>query len=154
MVSQGTVCLRTAAHGERGKTVRFGRLLGSSKVTTDRIIEGWGAPTSIAARGRDVLAIQDTCEVKFKTTARRRRGLGEIGKGNIHGLLLHAMVTVDEVRVGRAPYGPLELEPGTQTVTVAAERFLPYAQRLRLPPLWIAPSGQVDKLLAATRRGR
>ena len=46
-----------------------------------------------------------------------------------------AMVTVDDARVGRAPYGPLELEPGTHAVTVTAERFLPYVQRLQVPGL-------------------
>ena len=46
-----------------------------------------------------------------------------------------AIVTVDETKVGRAPYGPLELEPGTHSVTVAAERFLPYAQRLQVEGL-------------------
>lgn len=95
MVSRGSACLRRAANGVRGKIVRYDRFLGNPKVTTDRIIEGWGATTAVAARGRDVLAIQDTCEVHIKTTAERRRGLGEIGKGNNHGLLLHAMVAVD-----------------------------------------------------------
>ena len=45
--------------------------------------------------GRHVLAIQDTSEIKFNTTAQRRRGLGEIAKGQAHGALLHAMVAVD-----------------------------------------------------------
>ncbi len=46
-----------------------------------------------------------------------------------------AMVTVDDTKVGRAPYGPLELEPGTHAVTVTAERFLPYVERLQVPGL-------------------
>lgn len=41
-----------------------------------------------------------------------------------------AIVTVDDSRVGPAPLGPLELEPGTHSVTVSAERFLPFSQRL------------------------
>lgn len=52
-----------------------------------------------------------------------------------------AIVTVDDARVGRAPYGPLELEPGTHIVTVTAERFLPYAERLQVPGL-----GKVQQL--------
>ena len=52
-----------------------------------------------------------------------------------------AIVTVDDDRVGRAPYGPLELEPGTHAVTVSADRFLPYAQRLQVPGL-----GKVQQL--------
>jgi hypothetical protein len=47
------------------------------------------------ARGRDILAIQDTCEIGIKTTCERRRGLGEVGKGNAPGVFLHAMIAVD-----------------------------------------------------------
>jgi formylglycine-generating enzyme required for sulfatase activity len=46
-----------------------------------------------------------------------------------------AIVTVDDSRVGTAPYGPLELEPGTHSVTVQADRFLPFEQRLSVPGL-------------------
>ena len=46
-----------------------------------------------------------------------------------------ALVTVDDTRVGQAPYGPVELEPGTHSVTVTAERFLPFSQRLTVPGL-------------------
>lgn len=46
-----------------------------------------------------------------------------------------AFVTVDDTSVGRSPYGPLELEPGTHAVTVTAERFLPYVHRLVVPGL-------------------
>ena len=38
-----------------------------------------------------------------------------------------AVVTVDGSLVGKAPYGPIELEPGDHTVRVQAERFLPFA---------------------------
>ena len=37
-----------------------------------------------------------------------------------------ALVTVDDSLVGRAPYGPIELEPGEHTVRVESERFLPF----------------------------
>lgn len=46
-----------------------------------------------------------------------------------------AFVTVDDTRVGSAPFGPLELEPGTHSVTVTADRFLPFTQRLAVPGL-------------------
>jgi hypothetical protein len=41
------------------------------------------------------LAIQDTTEVKFPTTAQRRRGLGPVKKGNTYGVVAHAMIAVD-----------------------------------------------------------
>jgi hypothetical protein len=75
--------------------VRFNRLLGNAKVTTERIIESWSDGTVAAAEGRHVLAIQDTSEINFTTTAERRRGLGETAKGNVRGLLLHPMLAVD-----------------------------------------------------------
>src|SRR5260370_37021478 len=95
MVAGSDVCLRRLAKGNRGREVRFNRFLGNAKVTTARIIESWSDGTAAAAEGRHILAIQDTSEINFATTARRRRGLGETGKGNGHGVLLHSMLAVD-----------------------------------------------------------
>ena len=75
--------------------MQFNRFLGNPKVTTERVIESWSEGTAAAAEGRHVLAIQDTSEINFATTAERRRGLGEIGKGNGRGVLLHPMLAVD-----------------------------------------------------------
>ncbi len=94
MVAGKDVCLRRLAKGVRGREVRFNRFLGNVKVTTERVIESWSEGTA-AAEGRHVLAIQDTSEISFATTAERRRGLGEIGKGNGRGVLLHPMLAVD-----------------------------------------------------------
>lgn len=95
MVAGKDVCLRRLAKGVRAREVRFNRFLGNVKVTTERVIEGWSEGTVAAAEGRHVLAIQDTSEINFATTAERRRGLGEIGKGNGRGVLLHPMLAVD-----------------------------------------------------------
>lgn len=95
MVARKSVCLRRLAGGRRRGIVRFGRFLANQRVTVERLIEGWGVPTATACAGRHVLAIQDTSELNFRTTAGRRRGLGEIGKGVGRGLLLHAMLAVD-----------------------------------------------------------
>src|SRR5260370_6380917 len=95
MVAGKDVCLRRLSKGNRAREVRFNRLLGNDKVTTERIIESWSEGTVAAAEGRHVLAIQDTSEINFTTTAERRRGLGQAAKGNVHGLLLHPMLAVD-----------------------------------------------------------
>jgi len=95
MVGRKSVCLRRLAGGDRGAIVRFGRFLANPRVTVERLIEGWGGQTAAACAGRHVLAIQDSSEINFRTTAGRRRGLGEIGKGVGRGLLLHAMLAVD-----------------------------------------------------------
>jgi hypothetical protein len=95
MVAGKDVCLRRLAKGIRAQEVRFNRFLGNDKVTLARVIESWSECTAAAAEGRHVLAIQDTSEINFTTTAMRRRGLGEIGKGNGRGVLLHPMLAVD-----------------------------------------------------------
>jgi hypothetical protein len=95
MVAGKDVCLRRLSKGDRALEVRFNRFLGHEKVTAERIIESWSESTVAAVTGRHVLAIQDTSEIHFHTTAQRRRGLGEIGKGNHRGVLLHPMLAVD-----------------------------------------------------------
>jgi hypothetical protein len=95
MVVRPSVCLRRLARGRRSQLVAFGRFLANPRVTVDRLIEGWGDQTAVAAAGRHVLAIQDTSEINFRTTSKRRRGLGKIGKGGGRGVLLHAMLALD-----------------------------------------------------------
>lgn len=95
MVAGKDVCLRRLSGGDRALEVRFNRFLGNDKVTIERIIESWSESTVGAVAGRHVLAIQDTSEIHFNTTSQRRRGLGEIGRGNHHGVLLHPLLAVD-----------------------------------------------------------
>ena len=95
MASRASVCLRRLAGGRRDGIVGFGRFLSNRRVTVERLIEGWGEATSRACEGRHVLAIQDLSEVNFRTRPEDRRGLGAVGRGNAHGLLLHAMLAVD-----------------------------------------------------------
>jgi len=95
MVAGKDVCLRRLARGVRAREVRFNRFLGNARVTTERVIESWSEGTVGAVTSRHVLAIQDTSEIHFNTAPQRRRGLGEIGKGNNHGVLLHPMLAVD-----------------------------------------------------------
>jgi hypothetical protein len=95
MVGRASVCLRRLAEGRRGSIVGFGRFLSNPRVSVDRLIEGWGQEAAAACVDRHVLAIQDLSEVNFGTRPDERRGLGRIGHGNAHGVLLHAMVAVD-----------------------------------------------------------
>jgi len=82
--------------GEGAQTKAFRRFLTNKRVTLERLIESWSHQTAPAAAGRHVLAIQDSSEIQFNTTAERTRGLGEVGKGKgRRGALLHAMVAVD-----------------------------------------------------------
>jgi hypothetical protein len=95
MVARESACLRRLAGGRRGEVVAFSRFMANPRVTTQALIEGWGAELAAACAGRHVLAIQDTSEFNFATTKDRRRGLGEIGKGVGRGLMLHALLGVD-----------------------------------------------------------
>lgn len=95
MLSRESVCVRHLARGKRAAVVGFGRFLANGRVSLERLIEGWGEEASEACSERHVLAIQDLSEVNLGTRPNDRRGLGEIGHGISHGLLLHAMVAVD-----------------------------------------------------------
>ncbi len=46
-----------------------------------------------------------------------------------------AIVTIDEGIVGQTPYGPIELQPGIHSVSVSADRFLPFADVFEIPGL-------------------
>ena len=94
MSSRKTVCLRRLG-GDRKGELQAGRFFASPKVTAAKLVAGWSDLTGAACAGRHVLAIQDRSEVKFPTTAQRRRGLGPVGKGNAFGVLVHAMIAVD-----------------------------------------------------------
>ena len=77
MVARKSVCLRRLARGRRSEIIRYGRFLANPKVSVAALLEGWGEQTAGAAKGRHVLAIQDTSEINFHTSAGRQRGLGE-----------------------------------------------------------------------------
>lgn len=49
--------------------------------------------------------------------------------------MVDALVTVDDTIIGKAPLGPIELEPGSHSVAVAAEGYLPFADTLAIPGL-------------------
>jgi hypothetical protein len=95
MLRARSVCVRRIGGGAWDQVMRFWRFLGNERVTVAKLIEGWSAQTRQAVRGRHVLAIQDSSDIKFSTTPEDRRGLGKVGKGNIFGVILHAMMAVD-----------------------------------------------------------
>jgi hypothetical protein len=128
--------------------MRFWRLLGNGKVTVAKLIEGWSEQTRPAAAGRHVLAIQDTTEIQFTTTAEDRRGLGKIKKGNVYGVLLHPALAVDAdsgVQLGLAG-GTVWTRRG-QAQTPHAHRRLQDKESAR----WIATAEQATETLAAAR---
>lgn len=148
MVACANVCVRRLSQGRWSRQMRFWRFLANRRVTVEKLIEGWSEQTRPAAAGRHVLAIQDTSEIKFETTAENRRGLGKIKKGNVFGVLLHPLLAVD------AEAGTLLGLAGGTLWTRNAEAKAPHAQR-PLPDKeswrWIATAEQAKQTLAAAR---
>ena len=94
MVARKTVCMRRFGE-DRGGEEGAGRFFANEKVTAAKIVESWADRTVEAVRGRHILAIQDTTEITYPTTAERRRGLGLCGHANAYGMLAHVMLAVD-----------------------------------------------------------
>ena len=128
--------------------MRFWRFLANASVTVEKLTEGWSEQTPQAAAGRHVLAIEDTCEIKFATTPENRRGLGKIKKGNVHGVLLHPLLAVD------ADSGAVLGLAGGTVWTRQGEVTTPHAQR-RLSEKesghWIAGGADAKQRLATAR---
>lgn len=128
--------------------MRFWRFLANERVSVDKLIEGWSGQTRVAAAGRHVLAIQDTSEIGFATTAERRRGLGKVKKGRTFGVLLHAMMGVD------ADSGAVLGLVGGRVWSRAGDVDTPHAER-RLADKesvrWIATAEAAKRTLAAAR---
>jgi len=81
--------------GTRSGEIAAHRLLSSDKVGVDEILEPYVARTAAAARGRRVIAVQDTTEINFAGRDRRRKGLGPAGDGVSKGFFIHPVITVD-----------------------------------------------------------
>jgi hypothetical protein len=148
MVSCATVCLRRLAQGSWSAQMRFWRFLANERVSVEKLIAGWSEQTRLAAAGRHVLAIQDTSEIKFATTAETRRGLGKIKKGRAYGVLLHAMMGVDadSGAVLGLVGGQVWNRPG-EVDTPHAKRRLADKESMR----WIAAAEAAKETLAAAR---
>jgi hypothetical protein len=145
MVACSTVCLRRLAQGRWAQQMQFWRFMANDRVTVAKLIEGWSDRTRGAALGRHILAIQDTSELKFTTTADDRRGLGKVKKGNAYGVLLHAMIGVD------ADSGVMLGLVGGQIWTRQGDVETPHGKRRlteKESARWIATAEQAKQSLA------
>ena len=84
LVGKGTACLRQLG-GDRTTTEGFRRFLHNDAVTREIMLSTVADHTAIAARGRHVLAIQDTTELNFSGHASSKRGFGVVGNGRTSG---------------------------------------------------------------------
>jgi hypothetical protein len=148
MLCTRSVCLRRMAQGAWASQMRFWRFVNNTRVTLGKLIEGWSAQTRMAAHDRHVLAIQDTSDIKFATTPEHRRGLGKVGKGNVHGVLLHAMMAVD------ADTGHCLGLAGGALWTRAGDVKTPHGERAledRESARWLTTAAQAKEVLAPAR---
>lgn len=145
VVARSTVCLRQLAQGRLAENMQFWRFVSNPKVSVEKLIEGWSERTREAAVGRHVLAIQDTSELKFATTADDRRGLGKVKKGTSWGALLHAMIGIDADRGSLLGLigGQIWTRPG-EVATPHAERPLEEKESKR----WVVTARQAGQVLA------
>jgi hypothetical protein len=145
MVARKTVCLKRLG-GDRKGEIGAGRFLDNEKVTPAKIVAGWSQQTGAACAGLHVLAIDDTCELKFPTTAQRRRGLGPVKKGKAYGLLAHSMIAVD------AGSGACLGLVGGQVWTRDGVNPIPHSQRPmeeRESMRWLDAAAQAKRVLHA-----
>ena len=73
----------------------YGRFLHNAAVTREIMLATAAGHTAVAARGRHVLAIQDTTELNFSRHAKSKRGFGVVGNGRDIGLFLHPVIVVE-----------------------------------------------------------
>jgi hypothetical protein len=148
MLCVRSVSLRRLGRGIWADHMRYWRFLANPRVTVEKIVAGWSEQTRVAVHGRHVLAIQDTSDIKFSTTAKDRRGLGKIGKGNIFGVLLHAMMAVD------ADTGASLGLAGGKVWTRKGDVKIPHARRGiadKESNRWLTAAGQARDVLAEAR---
>ena len=89
-----TVCIRNLAD-DRAEQARFQRFLSNDAVTIEEMISHRAMFVAAAAKGRHVLAIQDTSEINYQAQCGRKRGLGKVGNGTDVGMFVHPVLAVD-----------------------------------------------------------
>ena len=88
------VCVRRLGN-DRSEQVRFRRFLHNDAVTAMEMVAHRAMLAAAAARGRHVLAIQDTSEINYQSQSGRKQRLGTVGNGSDVGLFVHPVLAVD-----------------------------------------------------------
>jgi hypothetical protein len=103
-MAKRTACLRQLG-GNRAGQIRFGRFLHNERVTRQEMLCTAADHTGRAARGRHVLAIQDTTELNFSGHEKSKRGFGVVGNRRDIGAFLHALIVKDAGVAGARQVG-------------------------------------------------
>src|ERR1700689_5484539 len=158
LVGKGTACLRQLG-GDRTTTEGFRRFLHNDAVTREIMLSTVADHTAMAARGRHVLAIQDTTELNFSGHAGSKRGFGVVGNGRDIGLFLHPVIVVDAGDGDPRQVGHAGGILGLADANIYSRKKAPpggrkkrEAQRKRPRPIATKESGRwIGGLLAADR---
>lgn len=94
VVATGSLVQRKVG-GNRNGEMAMKNFLASPKVTAAFTVKADIELTAAAARGRRVVAAQDTTEVNFSGRDKRRKGLGPAGDGKTPGFFTHATIAID-----------------------------------------------------------
>ena len=94
MAEKQTVCLRQLG-GHRSGEVKISRWFANESVTQGELIENITNKVKQLARGRQVLAIQDTTEINYQAHKNKIKGLGTVGNGKDIGFFMHPMLVID-----------------------------------------------------------
>jgi hypothetical protein len=94
MQGHRTLCVQRLAK-DRNQAIQFRRFLDNPAVSTQEMLAVAGRQTGERAKGRHVLAIEDTTELHFPTHAASKRGFGKGGNSEDLGLFLHPVLAVD-----------------------------------------------------------
>jgi hypothetical protein len=88
------VCVRKLAD-DRNEQAKFRRFLSNEAVTVEEMVAHRAMLVAATAKGRHVLAIQDTSEINYQAQRGRKHGLGTVGNGTDVGLFVHPVLAVD-----------------------------------------------------------
>jgi len=94
VVNRQTACVRKLAD-DRSEQVKIRRFLSNEAVTVAEMVAHRAMFVAAAAKGRHVLAIQDTSEINYQAQSGRKQGLGTVGNGTDVGLFVHPVLAVD-----------------------------------------------------------
>lgn len=127
MAERQTVCVRKLAD-DRAEQVRVRRFLTNEAVTVEEMVAHRAMFVAAAAKGRHVLAIQDTSEINYQTQKDRKSRLGKVGNGTDVGLFVHPVLGVD-ADSGEC-LGPIDVQVWRRTKSKAANyKTLPIEQK-------------------------
>ena len=125
VVATGSLVQRKVGGGRNGE-IGMLNFLASPKVTVASVMEADVQLTAAAARGRRIVAAQDTTEVNFSGRDKRRKGLGPGGDGKTPGFFTHATIAIDVD--DEAVIGPVSAQIWTRE-TAEAEQEVDYTKR-------------------------